>query len=261
MESRLIERDGVPLHGLWRPGRGAPIVVVPGAMADADTYAPVADAIDRPEPVLVLDRRGRSASGPQGEGYAMQTEVDDLRAWIDQLGADAATLVGWSYGANIAIELAAHDPRVIHVVGYEPVLGPFGRELLPALGEADADARVEIINRDLSGVPAEQVAELRRSPAWPILRRLAEPAVAELEAINAFRPSPGWADVAADLIVGEHSRGVEPYGPAFDRAAERLPRATITVLPGQGHLAHVEGPAVLGQLVTGLLTATQAGST
>ena len=259
MESRLINRPpahagdvGVPLHGKWRPGEGTPIIVVPGAMADAESYTPVVDAMEGPEPVLLLDRRGRSASGAQGAGYSTQTEVDDLRAWLDHLGVPV-TLVGWSYGATIALELAAHDPRVRHVIGYEPVIAPFGLELLPALRVADLDTRVEIINRDLSRVPAEAIEELRASAVWPALRRLAEPALAELEAINSFRPSAGWAALTADLIIGEHSQGSEPYGPGFARAAERLPRAITTVLPGQGHLAHVEDPTALGKLITILL--------
>lgn len=252
MNSRLIERDGVPLHGLWRAGHGSPIIVLPGAMADAASYVPVVEAIDRPEPILVLDRRGRSASGPQGATYSTATEVADLRSWLDQLGGPVVVF-GWSYGANIALELAARDDRISQVVGYEPVLGPFGAELLPALRTADLDTRVEIINRDLSRVPAEAVAALRADPAWSELRRLAEPAVAELEAINSFEPSAGWSDLTPDLIIGEHSQGTEPYGPAFDRAAARLPRSRTTVLPGQGHLAHIHDPVALGRLITELL--------
>ncbi|HIT76289.1 MAG TPA: alpha/beta hydrolase [Candidatus Avipropionibacterium avicola] len=253
MRSRLIEREGVPLHGLWRSGDdGVPIIVVPGAMAAAESYRPVVEAIERPEPVLVLDRRGRADSGPQPQSYSVATEVADLRQWIDHLGGPVVVF-GWSYGATIALELAGQDDRIAQVIGYEPVLAPFGADLLPALRKADADTRVEIINRDLSRVPAQEVAALRQSPVWPSLCRLAEPALGELEAINAFEPGPGWADLAPELIVGDLSLGVEPYGPGFDRAAARLPRARTTILPGQGHLAHLDDPAALGRLVTGLL--------
>lgn len=252
MESRTIERAGVRLHGLWRPGSGQPIVVVPGVLADAAAFVPVVDAIRRPEPVLVVDRRGRSGSGPLGAGYSVETEVADLRAWLDDL-VGPVHLVGWSYGAVITLEVAARDDRVLGVVCYEPGLAPFGREALPALRTADPGRRVEIINLDISRVPAEQVEVLRASPGWADLCRLAEPLYAELVAANAFVPNSGWAEVAAELIIGEHSQGAEPYGPAFDRAATRLPRSRTTVLPGQGHLAHAEDPVALGALFTELL--------
>ncbi|MGO1975098.1 MAG: alpha/beta fold hydrolase [Propionibacteriaceae bacterium] len=252
MESRSIERDGVDLHGLWRPGAGAPIVVVPGVMADAASFVPVVAAVERPEPVLVVDRRGRSGSGPLGAGYSTETEVADLWAWLDHLGVPV-TLVGWSYGATIVLEVAARDARVLGVVGYEPGLPPFGREALPALRAADPERRVEIINREISRVPLERVEALRASPVWADLCRLAEPLADELTAANDFEPNPRWAGIAAELIIGEHSIGVEPYGPAFDRAADQLPRARTTVLPGHGHLAHVEDPVALGMVITELL--------
>lgn len=252
MDSREIERDGVRLHGLWRPGEGVPIVIVPGVMADARAFVPVADAMGRTAPVLILDRRGRAPSGPLGEGYAVSTEVADLRAWLDELGTPA-DLVGWSYGATIAIEVAALDDRVRRVIGYEPVLGPFGADALPALRAADPDARVEIINRDVSGFSAEHVAALRAGPAWAQLRRLAEPLAAELVALNAFEPDTAWQRVPAALILGEQNRGHQPYGPAFDRVAARLPRSTTTLLPDQGHLAHVDDPVALGTMIGTLL--------
>lgn len=252
MESRTIERDGVPLHGLWRPGSGVPIVVVPGVMADAASFVPVVDAVDRPEPILVIDRRGRSWSGPLGPGYSTETEVADLRAWLDHLGGPV-NLVGWSYGATIVVEVAARDERVRGAVGYEPGLPPFGKEALPALWAADPERRVEIINLDISRVPPKRVEALRASPVWSDLCRLAEPLAEELTAANDFRPDPRWAGVAAELIIGEYSQGIEPYGPAFERAAALLPHSRATVLPGQGHLAHAEDPAALGVMITELL--------
>lgn len=82
----------------------------------------------------------------------MATEVGDTTAWIDHL-ASQVTLVGWSYGATIAIEVTAGDERVTSLVAYEPVLGPFGHNVLAALHEADLDRRVEIINLDVSLFP------------------------------------------------------------------------------------------------------------
>ncbi|MCO1338874.1 hypothetical protein BJH93_08215 [Kocuria polaris] len=252
MESQAIERNGIRLHGLWRPGRGDPIMVIPGVMADAESFAPVVEAITRPEPVLILDRRGRSSSGPLGDEYSISTEVDDVTAWIDHF-AGPVTLVGWSYGATIALEVAASNGQVKGVVGYEPVLGPFGLNVLPELRNADLARRVEIINLDVSLIPQQQVEALKSTAAWPVLCRLSEPLPEELTALNAFQPSSGWSNVAAELILGEDNFAVEPYGPAFERVRRHLPRSRTTMLPDQGHLAHANDPASLGKLISCLI--------
>ncbi|MFD7923411.1 alpha/beta fold hydrolase [Streptomyces sp. NPDC059740] len=257
MESRTIERDGDRLHGLWRPGEGTPVLLVPGAMADARSFGPVAEALEHPAPVLVLNRRGRAPSGALGPDYGFETEVADLLAWVAHLGK--VRLAGWSYGGTIALETAARPEAAAlvegPVVAYEPVLAPFGRDVLPALSAADPERAVEIVNVDLSGFPRERVEELRSSPDWPVLCSLAAPLAAELAAIDTFRPDPeAWSRVRAELILGERNRGVEPYGPAFDRVADLLPDSRTTLLPGQGHLAHAEDPVALGRLMGELLS-------
>lgn len=70
--------------------------------------------------------------------------------------------------------------------------------------------------------------------------------------MNAFRPSHRWSHVSAELILGEHNVA-EPYGPAFKRVRTRLPRSRTTILPNQGHLAHADDPAALGQLINDLI--------
>lgn len=254
MDSRTIHRDDTVLHGLWKDGSGIPLIVVPGVLADARSFIPVVDAFHRTEPVLIVDRRGRGGSGSLGPDYSFGTEVDDLRAWIRELEGPVH-LVGWSYGATIAIETAAVDDHVRAVVAYEPGLAPFGLEALPALKDADDEERVRIFNVEISGFPEEHVAMLRSTPDWDDLVRLAAPTVDELIAVNDFQPSAEWSGLEVELILGEDNVGIEPYGTAFARVADLLPRSRTTLLPGHGHLAHAVDPAALGRLIGSLLPA------
>ncbi|WP_062240373.1 alpha/beta fold hydrolase [Brevibacterium epidermidis] len=256
MESRFICSGGVQLHALWRFGNGPGIIIVPGAMADAADFVPVAEAMDDRSPLLIVNRRGRGDSGPQGTDYDLPTEVDDLRAWIDEVQGEVI-LVGWSLGGTIALEAAAQDSRVTSVIAYDPVLPPFAGEAVPALAAANLDERVTIVNRDISNVPANEVAAMRDTPAWAHLRDLAGPLASELEALNSFSPTVGWSAIDASLLVGEHSQGVLPYGPAFERVSAAIPSAEVTVLKGHGHLAHVEDPKFLGTEVQRLLRSKQ----
>ncbi|GAA4977952.1 alpha/beta fold hydrolase [Actinoplanes utahensis] len=260
METREIERNGARLHALWRPGHGSPLVIVPGAMADAAGWRHVGAAIERPEPVLILNRRGRAPSSPLGTGYSVETEVLDLLAWLSWL-AEPVRLFGWSYGGLIAIEAATRSPAVRQVVAYDPVVSPFGAEAVPELREAvaagDLDRAIEVVLIRVSRSTPEHAAALRGTPAWAPMRQWVRPAPEELAAINSHTSGPRrWAaiSVPVDLVVGEESQQNASYGTVFTAVARLLPKAPVHVLAGQGHLAHVNDPELLGRLITGLIT-------
>ena len=58
-----------------------------------------------------------------------------------------------------------------------------------------------------------------------------------------------------DLVVGGTNRGRSPYGTSFDDVAHLTPHATVHELPGQGHLAHLEAPDRLAELIDDLAAA------
>ncbi|MEW2131460.1 alpha/beta hydrolase [Streptomyces sp. NPDC005435] len=233
------------------------LVVVPGVMSDAHTWRHVALALDAWPSVAVVNRRGRTPSGPLTGSYSMRTEVEDLGVVLDELGG-ARALFGWSYGGLIAL-LSADERPVRQVIAYEPVMRPFGRHALPDLEAAeeaaDWDRSVEIVNRRISGFSAAHVENLRADhDGWAALRRLSAPLRAEFGALDATVPPDVMARRAerVDLIIGERNRGTEPYGTSFDDVRERLAHAEVHELAGQGHLGHIEAPAELGRLINSL---------
>lgn len=257
-ELRFDRPDGIELIANMRAGEGTPLVLVHGALADADAWQQVVDAIELPNPVIVLNRRGRAPSGPLGDGYSLRTEIDDLHHVLDSLG-EPAVLFGHSYGGLVAQEAATERNDVRALVLYEPVVRPFGRETLAKLREAvqrgDLDAALEIVNVDIARVPAADVAELRASELWSSLRLLTPAAVEELAVIDDHEPGfEGYGAVEAPttLILGGRNDGIPPYGTAFDAVAGAMPQAKVVRLDGQGHLAHVEGP---GELAAEISTA------
>ncbi|MEV0659848.1 alpha/beta fold hydrolase [Actinomadura luteofluorescens] len=250
-----------------RDGVGPPLVLLPGVMADAATWRPVVEHIALPNPVLVLDRRGRGASGPLGPGYSVRTEVDDLRHVLGNLGdlglpGVGTHLFGWSYGGLIALEAAVGRADLRSLTLYEPVARPFAPEALEPLREAvgrnDLDRAVELVNTVVSGFSDGYVAELRRSPVWNVLRSLAEPLADELGAIDGHRPAfDAYAelDVPVTLLLGADNEGRPPYGTAFARFERALPRARVVRIEGEGHLAHASAPRLLAEHITDAVTA------
>ncbi|WP_328531004.1 alpha/beta hydrolase [Nocardioides sp. NBC_00368] len=236
------------------------LLVVPGVMSDAHGWRHVARATTRWPSVSIINRRGRFPSGPLGEGYSIRTEVDDLKAVIEQVG-QPKDIFGWSYGGLVALLLASEQP-VEHVIAYEPVAPGFGADALPSLQEADErgdrDRSVEIVNRQVSGFSAEHVENLRSDrSAWAMLCRLSEPLYAELGALTRAE-MPGTLGSRAGvigLIIGEHNVGIGPYGTSFEEIRARIPDPGVHRLPGQGHLAHVDAPEALGGMLDSLARA------
>ncbi|OKH71663.1 hydrolase [Mycobacterium sp. SWH-M5] len=258
-----LESADTRLSAEVRPGDGIPVVIVPGIMADAATWRPVVSHIDLPNPVVTLNRRGRASSGGLGAEYSVAVEVDDLHQVVGALGA--VHLVGWSYGALIGLEAALGSERIRSVTAYEPVSRPFAPEAVApiraAVAAGDLDRAVALVNTDVSGFSDDYVADLRRSPAWAVLRALAQPMGEELAAIDAFEPSLDdycRLMVPVTLILGARNEGKAPYGTAFAPFASALPQARLTRLTGQGHLAHVDAPADLAEAISAAVRHAEA---
>ncbi|MGQ8631000.1 alpha/beta fold hydrolase [Agrobacterium sp. DKPNP3] len=253
MKYEATDRNGIVTFD--SPSNGVPLVIVPGVMADAQSWISVADALVTACSIFIVNRRGRAPSRPIGENYDVRTEIEDLASVVKSVG-EPVHLFGWSYGGLIALEAAAKGLPIRSLTAYEPVSRPFAPQtiqpILYTLAQGDTDRAVEIINRDVSGFDQDYVDALRQTPVWPDLCRLAQPLGSELSAIDLFEPSyAAYASINCPitLILGEQNSGRAPYGTAFERFSSAIPHAVQTRLLGQGHLAHVHAPELLAQAI------------
>ena len=240
---------------LRRSGSGSPVVIVPGVMADAQSWLPVAEALALPNPIVIVNRRGRKPSAALGASYGLPQEISDISGIISGIG-ESVHLFGWSYGGLIALEAATRPLPILSVSAYEPVSRPFVPEAIgkiqAALAAGDTSGAVEMINVDVSGFSQEYVETLRQTPVWPELCRLALPLGQEMAAIDRFSPAYDryrTFDIPVMLLLGAENEGGQPYGSAFERFAKALPMAEIRRLDGQGHLAHITAPALLARFI------------
>jgi pimeloyl-ACP methyl ester carboxylesterase len=240
---------------------GPAIVVLPGVMADAPAWAAVAQRLKGWSTVAVINRRGRKPSGPLTRTYDIRTEVSDAEAVLRRF-SQVRTLFGWSYGGLISLHLTNTVP-VPHLIAYEPIMAPFGASALPNLKSAhdasDLDRTVETALAQVTGMPGEIIESLRLNSAlWAGMKGVSSPLYNETKALNDAPQPEEFAARAAriDLIVGGRNLGEAPYGTTFDDVARRTPRGVVHELPGQAHLAHLEGPEQLAALLNQLHTAT-----
>jgi pimeloyl-ACP methyl ester carboxylesterase len=246
---------------LVRPGTKGTVVIVPGAMADAQGWLPVATALDTTMTVAILNRRGRAPSDDLPMGSTVSDEVADVRAILSGLQGPFV-LLGWSYGGLLAMEAAIGVAGINSIILYEPVCGPFVPTAIEPIRQSvaagDLDHAVELVITKVGGASASQVAELRGTPAWDYLKPLAVPAATELSALNHHQPDfAAYAVIGAPVtvLVGSLNENREPYGTAAKRFLDALPDARRVTLHGQGHLAHVEAPAQLAEAVGAVINA------
>jgi pimeloyl-ACP methyl ester carboxylesterase len=113
----FISRDGTRIAYL-SVGSGPSVLLIPGALSTAATYAAFAHALAEHFTVHTLERRGRGGSGPQGEDYSILKECEDVLTLRAETGA--SFLVGHSFGGLLALEVARNNPSLTKIAVYEP---------------------------------------------------------------------------------------------------------------------------------------------
>lgn len=173
---RFHAADGVLLRGRLRLPAGRPHGVavlchphpVFGGHMDVWLLPTIGERLaDEGWAVLRFDFRGVGHGGP--EGPADDAAVADLTGAVDLVHrttatADRCAVVGWSFGALVALHHGLGDPRVTDWVGIAPPTGPTPGVHLPCPPRADIGCwqarRTAIVGDHDQFFPADQVDAL-----------------------------------------------------------------------------------------------------
>jgi pimeloyl-ACP methyl ester carboxylesterase len=247
----VVSADGTAI-GCELTGRGPALVIVHGSLRAARHYRALAAALADDFTVCTMDRRGRGASGPQGAGYGIESECDDLTAVLAHTGS--TMVFGHSFGGLVGLELALRRPATLTKLAvYEPAVsidGAIGNAWLPELDDAVADDRVEdavvSIMRGLELIGPLVPVRMRRMMAKVMVRgdlladmRSLLPTV-HAEVVTATGlDSPGdrYADVDVDTLLISGERGPEYLRGVAEALTANMPRAAMSVLPKCSHNA------------------------
>ena len=230
--------DGTAL-AYERIGRGPAVVFVPGVFNLRDTCAPIAAELADDFTCLTYDRRARGDSG-NTPPYAVEREVEDLRAVIDAAGG-RATVFGYSSGAVLALRAAADGLPIDRLFLYEP---PFRFDNQPPAAAADLPERLQRMvdegrNADVVttfqlegiGMPPEVVAGIRQSPFFPALEAIAQSVVHDATITGSMpEPTPAMAAVQVPTVVMRGGQTWPVLAVAAERLAALLPNASLQVL-------------------------------
>ena len=179
----VTSKDGTIIaYDHW--GNGPAVILVDGALqyrAFDQGMVQLAELLSKHFTVIHYDRRGRGDS-TDTQPYALEREIEDIEAIIDEVGG-SASLYGISSGAALAMAAAiALSDKVKKLAMYEapynddPAAQQTWREYTKQLAELlaagrDGDAVGHFMM--LVGATPDQVDEIRQTPMWPLWEAVA----------------------------------------------------------------------------------------
>lgn len=227
-------------------GQGDPVILVDGAICFRafGPMKPLAELLSAHFTVYTYDRRGRGESADT-KPYAVEREIEDIEALIDEAGG-SAYVYGVSSGAALALAAARQLPdKMVKLALYEPPLmsaspeaiADYSTQLQALIGADQRGDAVELFMNHV-GTPAEAIAGMRQSPIWGIFESVA-PTLVYDNTILGDRSIPVERAAAITVPTLVMDGGASPafMQDAARTLAEAIPGAQYRTLEGQTHEA------------------------
>jgi pimeloyl-ACP methyl ester carboxylesterase len=121
----MVSVDDTALAVSDTGGAGLPVVYLNGSYADQSHWRRVIAALGGEYRHITFDERARGKSKRSAD-YSFEACVRDVDAVLTARGVDRPLLIGWSYGATLAVHWADRYPdRVLGVVAVDAAV-PYG---------------------------------------------------------------------------------------------------------------------------------------
>ena len=106
----MIPAADTRLYAIDAPGGTPALLFLSGGFGTVQNWSRVIRRLDGKYRTVRFDARARGKSGKSAD-YSAGAAVDDIGRVIDATGIERPILVGWSYGATIAVRYAARHPE------------------------------------------------------------------------------------------------------------------------------------------------------
>ena len=222
-------------------GAGPPVILVHGLAGSSRWWRRNIEALARHYHVYVIDLIGFGRS--QGRhSFVLNEAAESLRAWMDRLGLEEASVIGHSMGGVIAIDLAAQFPERVRrlVLVDAAAFSFFERALLHnAVGLAKT-----LWYLPFGFLPLLFTDAFRAGP-WTLWKAGRELLTTDIRTLLARMAVP------ALIVWGERDR-VVPIE-IGKRLHEELPGAELVVLEEAGHNPMWDRPEAFNRTVLSFL--------
>ena len=252
--------DGVDLH-VTEAGTGSPVLLIHASGFDGDWPPALLDALAADHRVIAYDRRGYSRS-PHPPIRDFHRHAEDAAALLRERDAAPATVVGYSAGGLVALDLAVgHPDLVTSLLLVEPPL--YGRKHID-LSMARAFLATQVLRR-LKGDPAaaerfvrwtsgyatggtlwdefpEETKDRVRSNATVLLEEMRAP-----ETPNLARDRLATVSCPVTCVTGELSQ--RWFHKTTREVQEAVPQTKVRTMSGVSHALAAAKPADFARLI------------
>jgi pimeloyl-ACP methyl ester carboxylesterase len=203
--------------------------------------------------VVTYDRRGRGNSG-ENKPYAVEREVEDIEALIDEVGR-FAYLYGISSGACLALEVAIKlGDKVKKLAIYEAPYKSgenapeewreFNKQLTKLLA-TDRRGDAVALFMTLVGTPPNQIEDMRKAPMWSTFEAVAPTLAYDASTMGEDRsvPAERVSHITAPTLVMHGGAGFPFMKQTALTLSRAIPNAEVRTLEGQTHAVASEAIA------------------
>jgi pyruvate dehydrogenase E2 component (dihydrolipoamide acetyltransferase) len=233
-----------------------PVLLIHGFGGNLESWSDLQGRLAEDRRVIAFDLPGHGDSDATGEDWSLSALAASGRELMDALGIEKAHLVAHSLGGAVAIALAKAAPQRVAsltLIGSAglgaDIDGAYIEGFLAAKRRKDLKpviARLFSDERFVTEPLLERLIRMKRiDGVEPALRRIAAAAFPGGRQALDLRSAVSALPMPVRLIWGD-ADGIIPAA-----HAEGLGRGTI--LPAAGHMAHVERPAEVAELVRELV--------
>ncbi|UEM01410.1 alpha/beta hydrolase [Skermanella rosea] len=262
---RFVTVDGVRLHYIER-GEGTPVVLLHGNIVTAEDYvwSGVFHRLAANHRVISIDRPGFGYSDrPYGPMWTAREQADLLRDAFSELGIDRAVVVGHSWGALVAMELALSHPDAVSglvlLAGYyqttvradvplvaAPAVPVFGDVLRytvsPLVGSALMTPTLKAM---FAPLPIPELFDREFPRVFPVrpgqIRAEAQDAVTMVPAVYGMEERVRDLHMPVTIVAGTEDRVVDHETHAV-WLHDAIPTSDLRLVPGAGHMVHYAAP-------------------
>jgi pimeloyl-ACP methyl ester carboxylesterase len=251
-------------------GSGDPVALVPTALT-ADELLPLAERLRGRFQVVHYHRRGYAGSSPATSPGSVARDAADCARLLEALGVESVHVVGVSYSAAVALQMAVDHPDVVHtltLVEPPPVHGPgdatFRAAAADLLGDRQARGAEAAVDRFLvSMVGPDWRGQLDGAVPGSSAQVLPDSRTFLDVDIPALLSWPFNATTAARVHCPVLHVAGSDHGPLFDGVGDLirawLPHADQVTIAGAGHDVALTHPDALIEVLVPFLTRHPVG--